>query len=117
MSRDARIVLADIIEQCDLVLAFTHGLDEPAFVADHKTRHAVAYALLAIGEAVKQVPADVRVQAPELEWRKIAGMRDVLAHGYFAVDPETVWTVVRDQIPALRAHVERLLGTLAGPET
>ncbi len=90
------------------MLAFTAGMDEAAFVSDRKTRHAVAYALLAIGEAVKQVPADVRAAAPEIDWRRIAGMRDVLAHGYFAVDAETVWSVVRDRIPVLRGHIRRL---------
>lgn len=112
MSRDVRVVLADVIEQCDLVLAFTVGLDEQGFIADQKTRHAVAYALLAIGEAVKQVPADVRVQAPDVAWRKIAGLRDVLAHGYFVVDAETIWGVIRHDIPALRVHIAELCARL-----
>jgi uncharacterized protein with HEPN domain len=54
-----------------------------------------------IGEAAKNLPDDVRSKMPDIEWRKIAGMRDWLSHVYFHVDPDIVWDVVEMKIPQL----------------
>lgn len=62
-----------------------------------------------VGEADKQLPADVRDLAPDVPWRRIAGMRDVLIHEYFGVDLEVVWHVVELELPRLHAAVTRML--------
>jgi len=62
-----------------------------------------------IGEAVKQLSIDLRTAHPQLPWKQIAGMRDVLIHHYFGVKLEAVWQVVVADLPVLRELVERLL--------
>jgi uncharacterized protein with HEPN domain len=83
MSRELRLYLADIQVACEKVLRYTNGMEFEQFLADDRTFDAVLRNLQIIGEAVKNIPDDVRERNPEIEWRKIAGLRDVLAHTYF----------------------------------
>ncbi len=70
---------------------------------------AVVRQLEVIGEAVKQISAEVRDQRPEIPWRDIAGMRDVLIHPYFSVDLEQVWEVAQRDLQDLKSAVKDLL--------
>lgn len=65
-----------------------------------------------IGEAARALPAEVRDLAPDVEWSKIIGMRNVLVHGYFNIDTEIVWNAVELDIPTLKASIERLLNDI-----
>jgi uncharacterized protein with HEPN domain len=58
-----------------------------------------------IGEAVKGLPEDVKAGNPDVPWRKIAGLRDILIHSYSNVNSARVWKIIEDEIPALRARV------------
>ncbi len=56
-----------------------------------------------IGEAVKKLPADFRAQHPTLEWKKMAGLRDILIHEHFGMDAEIVWDIVKNKVPHARS--------------
>jgi uncharacterized protein with HEPN domain len=72
------------------------------FVSDERTFDAVARNLQIIGEAVKNIPTEMRDQYSQIEWRKIAGLRDILAHTYFAVEDEIIWDIVQTKLADLR---------------
>jgi len=62
-----------------------------------------------IGEAVKNIPEDIKRNNPDVEWRKIAGLRDILVHAYFGIDVEVVWDIVKNKVPELKEKIEKIL--------
>lgn len=113
MSRDARVWVTDIIEGCTRIAEYTAGMDIDAFRADQRTLDATVRNLQIIGEATKALSDDVRALEPSIEWRKIAGLRDILVHAYFGVDDEIIWDVVQTKLPPLEAAARRMLATMS----
>lgn len=109
MSRNIRLYLEDILASAVKVLRYTQGMTFEEFLTDERTFDAVCRNLQIIGEAVKNVPSEIRDRYPEVEWRKIAGLRDVLAHTYFSLENEILWDIVQNKVPPLIEHVERIL--------
>ena len=101
--------LEDILTAIDEIDDFTRGYTAATFADDRKTVNAVIRSLEVIGEAAKQVPEEVRRQAPGIPWKYMAGMRDKLIHHYFGIDLEIVWKVSREELPALRPEIIHLL--------
>ncbi len=109
MPRDSRVYLEDILEATRKITTYTGSLSKTAFLEDEKTLDAVIRNLEVIGEAVKKLPEDLRAQHSGVEWKKIAGLRDILIHEYFGLDAEIVWDIVRNKVPALNREVRTIL--------
>lgn len=86
------------------------------FFSDRMCQDAVIRKLEIIGEAVKALSSGAKAQAPEIPWRRIAGMRDRLIHGYFGVDLRLVWAVVEHELPRLAEAIQRINQSYPGSE-
>jgi len=62
-----------------------------------------------IGEAVKNIPEDVKKNYTYVEWRKIAGLRDILIHAYFGIDLEVIWDIIKNKVPKLKEMIEEIV--------
>ncbi len=109
MPRDSRVYLEDILEATRKIASYTAHLSQAAFLEDEKTFDAVVRNLEVIGEAVKKLPEDLRAQHPTVEWKKIAGLRDILIHEYFGLDSEIVWDIVKNKVPTLSEEVRAMV--------
>jgi uncharacterized protein with HEPN domain len=102
--------LRDILDAAGKALEFVGGMDYERFRNDDKTQFAVTRALTIIGEAAKKVPKSVQSRHPEVPWKDMAGMRDMVTHEYFRVDLRRVFETVKRDLPRLRVGVARMLG-------
>lgn len=101
--------LRDILSAMEAIERFVEGMNFDEFVKDDKTSSAVIRKLEIIGEAARHIPESLREKFPDIPWRGMAGMRDRLIHGYFEVDYQLVWEVVKREIPKLKPRLKQIL--------
>ncbi len=109
MSREYVDYLRDMLENAQLAIRFTQGMDYETFSRDNKTVYAVIRAVEVIGEAAANVPDEIRSKYPSLPWRDIRGMRNKLVHQYFGVNMEVVWQTIQEDLPMITGELENIL--------
>lgn len=109
MQREPRVFLEDIYMAASKIEKFTKDFTFDDFVDNDLVSDAVIKNILVIGEATKNIPDEIRKANPKVEWRKMAGMRDMMIHGYFSINYRIVWDVVQNKIPTLKQQIKKLL--------
>ena len=112
MKRESGDYIEDVIDAMNKSIEFVKDMEYEDFIHDDKTTFAVIRAIEVVGEAVKNIPEDVKKGYSEIPWREMAGMRDKLIHGYFGVDLRRVWKTVKEEIPPLKPLFEKMLENL-----
>lgn len=102
MTRDMRLYIEDILESIEKIEQYTKDINENDFLTDTQIQDSIFRRLEIIGEAAKNIPNDFRNKYPKIPWKRIAGLRDVLIHGYFGVNLRRAWKVVKQDIPDLK---------------
>lgn len=105
MPREADLRLWDIWQACRRIIAFTEDLDEVGFNQSPLHQDAVIRNIEIIGEAAKHLPDEMTARFPNVDWRNAKAMRNVVAHGYFAVDLSTIWLTATRDAPVLEAAI------------
>ena len=111
MSRNLRLYLSDILASIGKIERYTEGMSYEQLIADELTLDAVVYNLQIIGEAVKNIPLEIRDRYPQVQWRKIAGLRDIIAHAYFTIDDQIVWDIIQNKLLDLHNKIEQIISS------
>lgn len=112
MSRDPQVYLEDVLESIRRINTYVTGIDQDRLGADQLRLDAVVRNLEVIGEAVKQLPEELTRRQSHVEWRKIAGLRDILIHHYFGIDVGIIWDVVQNKLPSFEVQIRSILDSL-----
>jgi uncharacterized protein with HEPN domain len=107
--KEDSVYLRHIRDAIERVESYTAG-GSKVFFQNTMVQDAVIRNLEVIGEAVRNLSSEVRRRHPEIPWRSVTALRNVLIHEYFGVDVEIVWRVVKRRLPTLKRSVDRLLG-------
>ena len=108
MSREWRLYIADMREFCARVTEYTDGLSREEFEKTRLVYDATLRNLELIGEAARNVPDEVRAKAPDVPWRQVVAVRNILIHGYLGIDNDVIWDIVQNEIEKLLRALEKL---------
>ena len=106
-------ILEHIVSYCQQIekTVDRFGNDAEIFQADPIYRNAAALCILQIGELVGKLTDEFRAQHTAVPWRQIKAMRNIVAHSYGTVDPETTWEIITDDIPVLKKYCEAIIAS------
>jgi len=117
MKRDTSLFIEDILESIKNIESFTKGITEKELSKNIEKQSAIIRQIEIIGEAAKNIPLSIRKKYPDIPWKDIVGMRDVISHGYFKVDLFIVWKVIKEDLPDLKEKIEEVKENLKREST
>ena len=112
--REILLLLEDMRDAALKILSYTSGMNFNDFTNDDKTIDAVVRNFEIIGEAANRVPEDFKSDHPEIEWRRMTGLRNRIIHEYFGINYATVWKIKEENISELADFIQQAIDNLAG---
>jgi uncharacterized protein with HEPN domain len=109
MRRTSLQFLDDIIHSAEKIESYTKDITFEEFAKDPMRVDAVIRNFEVIGEAVKNLPEEVRQRYPDTDWKKVAGFRDVLTHAYFGIKPSILWDNIKTNLPVLKSEIRKIM--------
>lgn len=103
------IYIKDILEAIDKILNFSGKIDFETFLNDTAVHDAIMYNFIVIGEASNRLSEDFKNQHNNIEWHKLKGMRNHLAHSYDEIDYSVVWDTILNNLPSLRSQIQKII--------
>lgn len=102
--------LESILEAIDRIIEYTAGINSADdFDKDYRNFDATMMNFVVIGEMIDKISDVFKKKHPEIEWVKIKGFRNIVAHDYFGIDAEEVWQIIKTKIPTLKSDIKLLL--------
>lgn len=108
MRKEPKVYLEHILQSITFIETYIDGISKDEFLLSHEKQDLVTRRLEIIGEAVRQLPEEFKLQHPTIKWRDIGDMRNVLIHVYFDIDYTIVWRTVTEMIPQLKKQIENI---------
>ena len=112
MIRDVMLFIEDILDSITKIESFSEGLTKEKLLTDDLHQSAIIRQLEIIGEAVKNIPDKFREKYSGIQWRKIAGLRDVIIHAYFGINLDRVWDIIKADLPDLKQKILKIKDNL-----
>ena len=106
MSRNIKLYLNDILTSISKIKRFTVGLDQNQFFDNELVFDGVTLNLQIIGESAKNIPSTIRAKYSQIDWKSIIGLRNIIAHTYFSLDPEIIWDIIQTELEPLKIVIE-----------
>lgn len=111
MKKDPKVFLIHILESIQLIEEYSKGITAAKFHKNRAVQDAIIRRLEIIGEAVKNLPISFKTKCPDVPWKQMAGMRDILIHEYFDVDLFLTWKVVKQELPLIKKKLSVILSS------
>ena len=116
MKRGVRLFIEDILESIKLIEKYIRNISKRNLDNNQKLKDSIVRRLEIIGEAVKNIPDNFRKKYPEVPWKKIAGLRDIIIHTYFNIDLDITWDIIKKDLPDLKEKMLKIRTELEDEE-